>query len=66
MEEVDSGLTGMIWNGGSQFWTDWNSLSRRTIIFIFGKLRAHYRRETISSSALLIMMEVSFGPTEIY
>jgi exonuclease III len=26
---------------------------RRTIIFIYGKLRAHYRRETISSSALL-------------
>jgi hypothetical protein len=26
---------------------------RRTIIFIYGKLRAHYRGETISSSALL-------------
>jgi hypothetical protein len=30
MEDFGFGLTEMTWNGGSQFWPDWNGLERRT------------------------------------
>jgi hypothetical protein len=29
MEEISFGLTGIAWNGKSQFWPDWNGLEWR-------------------------------------
>jgi hypothetical protein len=32
MEEVRFGLSRMAWNGGSQFWPDWNSLEWKKLV----------------------------------
>jgi hypothetical protein len=32
MEEVGFGWSRMAWNGGSQFWPDWNSLEWRKLV----------------------------------
>jgi hypothetical protein len=32
IEEVGFGLSRIAWNGGSQFWPDWNSLERRKLV----------------------------------
>jgi hypothetical protein len=32
MEEVGLGLPRMVWNEGSQFWPDWNSLECRKLV----------------------------------
>jgi hypothetical protein len=34
MGKVVSGLTGMVWNGGSWFWPDWNGLEWRKLVLV--------------------------------
>jgi hypothetical protein len=51
MEEVGFGLTGIAWNGGSQFWPNWKGLE--------------WRKSVLASLEWLVMEEVGFGLTGI-
>jgi hypothetical protein len=49
MEEFGFGLTGMAWNGGSQFWPDWRGLE--------------WKKSVLACLAWLGIEEVGFGLT---